>query len=206
MIRLFAIALYKLYHKTIGFYYQWLSVLQLYLTHATFDRHTIKFYGRCYLMPRGHVRIGSHFKCNSGAYASFDGSGVSKIDVAENANLIIGDHTGISNTTISCTKEIRIGNYVDIGGGCLIMDSNYHSLNWEKRMSYETDKKDTKSETVIIGDHVFIGARSIICKGVRIGEKSIIASGSVVVSNIPDSEIWGGNPAKFIKVIEDNGN
>jgi acetyltransferase-like isoleucine patch superfamily enzyme len=49
---------------------------------------------------------------------------------------------------------------------------------------------------------VFIGARCIILKGVTIGEKSIVAAGSVVTKNIPEGEVWGGNPAKFIKKIE----
>jgi acetyltransferase-like isoleucine patch superfamily enzyme len=41
----------------------------------------------------------------------------------------------------------------------------------------------------------------IITKGVTIGDKSVIAAGSVVVCNIPPYEIWGGNPAKFIKAL-----
>ena len=48
---------------------------------------------------------------------------------------------------------------------------------------------------------MFIGANSIILKGVTIGERSIIGAGSVVTKNIPDDEIWAGNPAKFIRKI-----
>lgn len=47
----------------------------------------------------------------------------------------------------------------------------------------------------------FIGARSIICKGVTIGDHAMIAAGSVVVGDVPANEVWGGNPAKFIKNI-----
>lgn len=52
-----------------------------------------------------------------------------------------------------------------------------------------------------IKDNAFIGAHSIILKGVTIGEKSIIGAGSVVARDVPDGEIWAGNPAKFIKNI-----
>lgn len=52
---------------------------------------------------------------------------------------------------------------------------------------------------MVINDNVFIGARCIILKGVTIGSKSIIGAGSVVTKNIPEGEIWAGNPAKFIK-------
>lgn len=52
-----------------------------------------------------------------------------------------------------------------------------------------------------ICDDVFIGCRSIILKGVTIGARSIIAAGSVVTKDVPADEIWGGNPAQFIKKI-----
>jgi acetyltransferase-like isoleucine patch superfamily enzyme len=54
---------------------------------------------------------------------------------------------------------------------------------------------------VIIEDDVFIGARSVICKGVTIGARSIIAAGSVVVKDIPADCIAGGNPCKVIKYL-----
>lgn len=46
---------------------------------------------------------------------------------------------------------------------------------------------------------VFIGANTTICNSVTIGENSIIGAGSVVTKDIPEGEIWGGNPAHFIK-------
>ena len=78
------------------------------------------------------------------------------------------------------------------------MDSNFNSSDWHVRRS-ESDIKDAKSSPVTICDDVFIGAGSIICKGVTIGERSMIAAGSVVVSDIPADCIAGGNPCKVIK-------
>lgn len=49
-----------------------------------------------------------------------------------------------------------------------------------------------------VGDNVLIGANSIICPGKRIGNNTIVAAGSVVTKDIPDNEVWGGNPAKYI--------
>ena len=54
---------------------------------------------------------------------------------------------------------------------------------------------------VIIENSVFIGAQSIILKGVTIGKNSIIGAGSVVTKNVPANQIWAGNPARFIKNI-----
>lgn len=52
---------------------------------------------------------------------------------------------------------------------------------------------------VHIGKNAFIGAHTIICNSVSIGEHSIIGAGSVVTKDIPPYEIWGGNPAHFIR-------
>lgn len=52
---------------------------------------------------------------------------------------------------------------------------------------------------VEICEHAFIGTGSIITGNVRIGKGAIVGAGSVVTKDIPDYEIWGGNPARFIK-------
>lgn len=130
-----------------------------------------------------------------------DTTSISQISVRKGAKLSFGKFSGISSTAIACTNEITIGNYVNIGAGCLIMDSNFHNLDYKIRMDRTTDWKTAKSAPIHIGDCAFIGARSIICKGVTIGDHAIVAAGSVVIKDIPADEIWGGNPAKFIAKI-----
>ena len=61
------------------------------------------------------------------------------------------------------------------------------------------DEPGVKSSPVTIGDDVFIGAHSTILKGVTIGDRAIIGACSVVTKNVPDDEIWAGNPARFIR-------
>lgn len=90
---------------------------------------------------------------------------------------------------------------MNIGSGSVIMDSNFHSTNPIIRGNREEKVNDIRTCPVFIGDNVFIGAHSIILKGIEIGNNSIIAAGSVVTKSIPANEIWGGNPAKFIKKI-----
>lgn len=88
-----------------------------------------------------------------------------------------------------------------IGGDSRISDSNHHPLDYLKRRDAKQDAANAMSLPVTIGNDVFIGANCYIGKGGTIGDRSIIAAGSVVVKSIPPDEIWGGNPAKFLRII-----
>ena len=154
--------------------------------------------GKMNIFGLGKIYIGKGVKINSSPNANpIGGDTRTVLKVDRDAVLRIGDYTGISNSTIVCFNEIIIGNHVKIGGSVKIYDTDFHALNYVKRKKIETDHGNTKA--VIIGNDCFIGAHSIILKGVTIGEKSIVGAGSVVTKSIPSDEIWGGNPAKFIK-------
>lgn len=89
-----------------------------------------------------------------------------------------------------------------IGGGVCIYDTDFHSLDPILRNSAE-DIKFRKTKAILIKENAFIGAHSIILKGVTIGKNSIVGAGSVVTKSIPDNQIWAGNPARFIKNINE---
>jgi len=146
------------------------------------------------------IQIGDDLIICSGTKMGIDGC-QSRINVASGGVLHIGHHVGLTNVSLICRKQIFIGDYVNIGAGCLIMDSNFHSLDWRDRLDRSVDIKKCLNEPVYIGNAAFIGARCIVCKGVSIGEHSIIAAGSVVVCDVPANEVWGGNPARFIKKV-----
>lgn len=86
-------------------------------------------------------------------------------------------------------EKIHIGNRTHITTGCVILT---HYLNTNGGGMW-------RSGDVYIGQKSFLGTNTIICKDVKIGKNCIIAAGSVVTKDIPDNEIWGGNPAKFLK-------
>ena len=69
-------------------------------------------------------------------------------------------------------------------------------------MKDESGSQGGAAEPVVIKDGVFIGAGCTILKGVTVGEKAIVAAGSVVTRDIPDGEIWGGNPVRYLKDVE----
>lgn len=121
------------------------------------------------------------------------------LDTLMGGNIRIGNNVGISGVILSSRSSIEIGDYVKLGGNVRIFDHNYHSLNPENRRNGLLDSEDVSTAPVNIGKDVFIGTNAIILKGVSIGDRAIIAAGSVVLQDIPPDEIWGGNPAVCLK-------
>lgn len=125
--------------------------------------------------------------------------GKCRIEVRNGAKLKVGYNVGITLTTIVCHQQITIGNNVNIGVGVHIYDTDFHSLDPNLRSNPATDWENKKTKPVLIEDNVFVGAQSIILKGVTIGKNSVIGAGSVVTRDIPANVIAGGNPCKILK-------
>ena len=160
-----------------------------------------KIRGRIFFMGNGKVSFGNNVSLNSGTSANPIGGDTRLSLCTKNYGRIeIGSRSGISNSTIVAHELVRIGKNVKIGGSVKIYDTDFHSLDAENRKTIDADI--SKTMPVYIGDNTFIGAHSIVLKGVSIGDFSIIGAGSVVAKSVPANEIWAGNPAKFIKKIE----
>ncbi len=148
------------------------------------------------------VNIGHHFIVNSGNNLNVLCSNTNfSINVSNNAELIIGNYCGISGGAIWVTNSVRIGNHVKIGANCLILDNDMHPIDWQSRRDTCTKKNASTSIPIVINDDVWIGANSIILKGVTIGKCSIIGCGSIVTHDIPENCIAAGNPCKVIKFL-----
>lgn len=147
---------------------------------------------------RGKIVIGNKVTINSAPMANPIGGQERTILVAQKgAKITIGDGAGISNCAIFASESVTIGKQVMIGAGVKIYDTDFHPVEFTERM----ENKPAKKAAVTIADGAFIGAHSIILKGVTIGKKSVIGAGSVVTGSVPDNEIWAGNPARFIRKI-----
>lgn len=53
-----------------------------------------------------------------------------------------------------------------------------------------------KTDPIVIGDHVWIGIRALILKGVTIGDGAVIAAGAVVTKDVPPNTLYGGGTGK----------
>ena len=99
--------------------------------------------------------------------------------------------------------KLIIGNYVCIAGGAtILMGGNHnHHPDWITVYPFAGHIKESyapKGDTVIKSD-AWIGMNAMIMPGVTIGEGAIVASGSIVVGDVPPYTMVGGNPAKAIK-------
>lgn len=95
-------------------------------------------------------------------------------NAAINPIVQIGDFC-IVNTGAIIEHECVIGNAVHLGPGAILAGN------------------------VKVGENTFIGANSVIKQGLNIGENVIVGAGSTVVKDIPDNQVWVGNPAKLLK-------
>jgi acetyltransferase-like isoleucine patch superfamily enzyme len=112
-----------------------------------------------------------------------------RLEIGKGASLIIGNGSYLNrNTLVVAETKVEIGNFCKIAWDVIIMDSDLHPI----------EGKILENKPVIIEDHVWIGCRSIVLKGVRIGKGAIIAAGSVVTKDIPAYAIAGGVPARVI--------
>ena len=85
------------------------------------------------------------------------------------------------------------------GAGCLITDSDSHPLHPSDR---RRDHAKTVTKPIVIEDDVFVGARAIVLKGVRLGQGCVVGAGSVVTKDVPAMAIAAGNPAKVVAQVE----
>lgn len=113
----------------------------------------------------------------------------------------IGNNVGISQSVFIAHSNITIGDNVRVGSGCKFYTSDFHSLDYLQRRNDLNKNIQIQSKPIKIGDDVFLGAGTTVLKGVSIGAKSIIGACSLVTKDIPEGEIWGGVPAKFIRKI-----
>lgn len=193
----------KLYYNILYLYYRLINAPRMLVNHVKVGRN-LCLRGKLFIKRGGNstksvIVIGNNVCINSSMESNpIGGFNKTILNVRNNGKIIIADGVGLSNTAIVSDSEVFIDEYANIGAGTCIYDTDFHSLNPEIRLNEDTD---IQTKPVHIGKCVFVGGHSIILKGVTIGDGAVIGAGSVVTKDIPAGEIWGGNPAKFIKMV-----
>jgi acetyltransferase-like isoleucine patch superfamily enzyme len=126
----------------------------------------------------------------------------SRIDIAD--DVLVG-----GSSVVDCAVSITIERGVLISYSCIIADSDNHSLYPELRINDlanwmndgRHDWTHTAMAPVRICEGAWIGARSLILKGVTVGPGAVVAMGSIVTRDVPARTIVAGNPARVIREI-----
>lgn len=201
LIRKFYRGLRVVYFKTARIYSYLITTFKFHLNGVKFSKDFTS-YGVPILdiNLQGKFSIGKRFWFNSGKYHAMGGRQQQcYFVVAKGGEMSIGDNVGVTSVAFICHNRITIGNNVKIGINTVIYDTDFHSLYAEMRNSIPERLDGVKSKPVTICDGAFIGGHTTILKGVTIGRNAIVGAGSVVFENVPDEEIWAGNPARFIR-------
>jgi acetyltransferase-like isoleucine patch superfamily enzyme len=107
----------------------------------------------------------------------------------------VGNHGLICpGVRMGSAHEINVGDNCMIASNAYLTDSDWHDIY--NRITIG------KTAPIQIENNVWIGDSAIICKGVTIGENSIVGAGAVVVDSIPANCVAAGNPARIVKQLD----
>ena len=109
-------------------------------------------------------------------------------------DITIGDHTriGLGNTIIG---PVKIGNEVIIAQNAVLSALNHKFEDVTKSIL----NQGVETDQITISNNVWIGANSAILAGVHIGEHVVVGAGSVVTKDVPPYSVVVGNPARIVK-------
>ena len=115
-----------------------------------------------------------------------------KADFGTGKKIIMKENACLGeNVRVIGMGTVTIGRHTMMGPDVLLITDN-HSFNSKEFLGYS-------SGSIVIGDHAWIGARTIILKDVTIGDYAIVGAGAVVSKDIPEFSIAVGNPARVVK-------
>ncbi len=118
-----------------------------------------------------------------------------KISIGEKGVLEFGKNISVTaETEIIAYDTIVFGNDCLISWDCLIMDTDMHEI-FDK-----SGNQINQSKPIVIGNKVWIGCRSVILKGTKISDNSVIGTNSLISKDISDkSGVFAGNPVRFLR-------
>lgn len=120
-----------------------------------------------------------------------------RISIGRNAVLTLGNRFNITgNTSIICQEKITFGNDCLLSWDILIMDSDFHKIKDKDGIIIN------RPQPIVIGDHVWIGCRVTILKGVQIGNSNIISANSLLSKSFKENKCIIGGHGKDLQILK----
>lgn len=111
-------------------------------------------------------------------------------------NIQLGENVYFNfNCVILDICTVRIGNNTMLGPGVQVLAATHPTDSVERAKGLEFGRPIT------IGNDVWIGGGAILCPGVNVGDRSVVAAGAVITKDMPEGVLIGGNPAKIIREV-----
>lgn len=125
------------------------------------------------------------------------------VSVQRGARIAVGGRLGVGHGTnlngvgvrVVCSEAITIGEHCTVAWDSQLLDTDLHELTVGGR-------KRPVTAPIHIGDHVWIGTRALVLKGVRIGDGAVVAAGSVVSRDVPAHALVAGAPACVVGEVD----
>jgi acetyltransferase-like isoleucine patch superfamily enzyme len=155
------------------------------LRHANQIGHRVTLRGKPKIVNRGTMTLGNRVRLDST---------VARLELVaiDGGHLEIGNNVFINfGSSIVAASKVKIGNDCLIGAHVTVMDTDFHRV--------EDKSWDTTGSPIALGDRVWLGNRSIVLKGVSIGDDSVVAAGAVVTRDVPPRAVVAGNPARIVR-------
>ncbi|GAB6012659.1 acyltransferase [Viscerimonas tarda] len=114
-----------------------------------------------------------------------------------NCHITIGNRVTVINASFTVTEDnlaITVGDSCLFSYGIEVRTSDSHSI-----IDLASKERINRGESIEIGNHVWVGVKTMLLKGVKIGDDSVIGAQSLVTKDVPANSIAAGNPAKVVK-------
>jgi len=135
----------------------------------------------------GIVRMGGH---TTGSFAGY-------IRIGQDSTVLLGDDVTTTRTVTVTAVEgqsVTIGDDVMIAIGCQVRSDDAHPI-----FDVRTGRRVNPSQSVVVGDHVWLGLNATVLGGSRIGDGTVIGAGAIVKGLIPNNCVAAGTPARVVR-------
>lgn len=119
--------------------------------------------------------------------------GITMLDLGPQAELIIGDCSGMLEVTVTTNGSVRIGDFAIVGHHVVIAGGQAPVPPGPGA------EPDPIPDPIEIGDSVFIAANSIVLPGARIGDEAVVGAGTVVDGEVPAGATAFGHPYRVVR-------